>query len=104
MASEHEDPITPVEVAGTARERGRGHGEALRELIQRGLEIWFDRLPRSGGSPQQLIDEFMAGSDHLRAAEQWTPAVVEEIRGISEGAGVAFETMFAYNLADEQQI
>ncbi len=37
-------------------------------------------------------------------AEQWTPAVVEKIRGIAEGAQVAFETLFAYNLADEQQI
>ena len=47
---------------------------------------------------------FWSGSGHLEAAEKWTPRVVDEIRGIADGADVRFETLFAYNLADEQQI
>jgi isopenicillin-N N-acyltransferase like protein len=104
MAAENGGSLPIIELRGSARERGLAHGEELRDLIAHGLEIWFQRLATDGSSPQQTIDEFLQQSDHLRAAEQWTPAVMEEIRGIAEGAGVRFETLFAYNLADEQLI
>ena len=90
-----------IHVSGTARRRGEAHGEELRDSIRRGLELWFEWLE---APQQQTIERFLAETSHLSAAMERTPAVVEEIRGIAEGARVPFETLFAYNLADEQQV
>lgn len=92
--------IPRIEISGNARERGRAHGEELRELIAKGIELWFDRLE----DPQKTVDLLLANTAHLAAATAHTPHVVSEIRGIAEGAGVPFETLFAYNLADERQV
>jgi isopenicillin-N N-acyltransferase-like protein len=82
-----------IDVAGNARERGRAHGEALREQIERGLALW-----REHAGP-------VAGADHyLAAARRWTPAAVEELEGIAEGAGVPFDALLAYNLGDELRV
>ena len=36
------------------------------------------------------------------AIEASTPELLEEVRGIAEGAGVSFERILAYNLMDEE--
>jgi isopenicillin-N N-acyltransferase-like protein len=104
MAPEHRDRLPIIELSGGPRDRGLAHGEGLRDLIAHGLELWLERLPTHGASAQQTIDDFLNQSGHLRAAQEWTPNVVDEVRGIADGAGIPFETLFAYNLADEQQI
>ena len=79
-----------LDVAGTARERGRARGEALRDQVVRGLELL-------GVHP-------VGGDSYLRAATRWTPAAVEELRGIAEGAVVPFEEVLVFNLADELHV
>ncbi len=51
--------------------------------------------------PDVFITNFLENSNCLAAAERWQPDVLEEVRGIAEGAEVDFETMFAYQLIDE---
>ena len=104
MPADYVGSVPIVQLSGKPRDRGLAHGEQLREMIEHGLELWRENLPTSGTSLKQTIDEFLARSGHLGAAEKWTPRVVDEIRGIADGADVRFETLFAYNLADEQQI
>jgi isopenicillin-N N-acyltransferase-like protein len=88
-----------VEVTGNARERGRAHGEALRETVRHALEQWSLRT----GSPRNPEDG--AGrAAYLREAEVWTPGAVEELRGIAEGAGVRFDDVMELNLADERRL
>jgi isopenicillin-N N-acyltransferase-like protein len=94
------DAFPILHVSGTARRRGQAHGEELRDPIRRGLELWFEWLE----APQPAIDGFLRETSHLAAADEHTPRVLDEIRGIAEGARVPFETLFAYNLADEQQV
>jgi predicted choloylglycine hydrolase len=80
-----------VDVAGDARERGRAHGEALREQIREAIERW---LPRSAAGQEA----------YLRAAGAWTPEALAELRGIAEGAGVRFDEVVEINLADERRV
>jgi isopenicillin-N N-acyltransferase like protein len=84
-----------IDVSGGPRERGRAHGEALRREIERGLEL--SRRHSAPSDPQKL-------ARHLDAAERWTPGVIEELKGIAEGANRSFEAVFEYNLADERRV
>jgi len=86
---------------GTARERGRIHGESLKKEIREMLELSRGAAREAGLKPGDSVREIVGGTGFLAAAERWTPALVEEIRGIGEGAGVDFPTIFAWNLLDE---
>jgi len=90
-----------LELKGTARERGRIHGESLKKEIREMLELSHSAAREAGLSPEDYGRQIVGGTGFLAAAEQWTPALVEEIRGIGEGAGVDFTTIFAWNLLDE---
>jgi hypothetical protein len=83
-----------VDVAGDARERGRAHGEALRETVRQAIERWNRLGPTSDA----------ARRSYLGAAETWTPDSVAELRGIAEGAGVPFVEVLEINLADERRL
>lgn len=88
-----------LDLAGCARERGRANGEALRETIERTLDLWERHTGSAAGSGA-------AGDStaHLEAAKRWTPGAVEEMRGIAEGANTPFAAIFELNLADERRV
>jgi hypothetical protein len=88
---------------GSARERGRIHGESLRVEIQEmvdGLGEWARSV---GADPADYAARIVRETGFLDAAERWVPHVVEEIRGIAEGSGIDFETIFVWNLNDEAE-
>lgn len=83
-------PETPegfplVEVAGTPRGMGRGHGEQARPLIDRYLET-IETLAK--------LDRDTLGRQarwFLPLVERFSPAYVEEVRGLAEGAAIPFD-------------
>ncbi len=88
---------------GTARERGRAHGEALRDLIHEHHLRWVDALQKQNGMDEQsYLDALLAETDFMPAIERWTPDLLEEVRGIAEGANVDFRYAFARQLSDEE--
>jgi isopenicillin-N N-acyltransferase like protein len=98
--------VTPqaiVECRGDGRERGRAHGEALRERILGLLERWDAGVAsRLGRPPQTLVSGLVETTGFVAAVERHTPDLLEEVRGIAEGAGVAFDRVMALNLMDEE--
>jgi isopenicillin-N N-acyltransferase like protein len=96
-------PEAIVECRGSARERGRAHGEALRERIGGLLERWdADVAARLDRSPQQLVTDLVGETGFLAAISRHTPHLLDEVHGIAEAAGVAFERVLALNLMDEE--
>jgi predicted choloylglycine hydrolase len=88
---------------GSARERGRVHGEALRPEIQSYLEGWKTALAQDlGSSPDAYLAQFLADTSFLAAIRRWTPDLLEEVQGISEGARVDFDIILALQLGDEE--
>lgn len=88
---------------GPARERGRAYGEAAKDLIHLGIGTWRDSISQTLEIDADLhIAEFIAATSFQDAMAQWTPWVLDEIHGISEGASVPFEHILAYNLYDEE--
>ena len=92
-----------LELEGSPRELGRAHGEEVRAEIGLGLERWLSVL---GGAThvaaQDYVSSFLESTDFFGAIERFTPNLLEEVRGIAEGARQPFETVFAYQLMDEE--
>lgn len=91
-----------VELEGTPRERGLKHGRELREEIRGAVATWKEILRDTyQADPDLFIKQFLARTNYVPAVRKWTPGLLEEVQGISEGAGIDFPTMFAYQLVDE---
>ena len=74
-----------VEVAGSPRAMGRAHGEQARPLIARYLET-IERLAK--------LDRDTLGRKarwFLPIIEHFSPAYLEEVRGLAEGAAIPFD-------------
>jgi isopenicillin-N N-acyltransferase like protein len=89
-------------LSGTPREIGRAHGEQLRPVIQElfqkqtaGFEEYM------GMTRAAYLDELFTQTHFLQAVETWTPAALEEVRGIAEGANLDFKDAFVWQLLDE---
>jgi isopenicillin-N N-acyltransferase-like protein len=98
--------VTPdviVDCRGGGRERGRAHGEALRAQIGGLLERWdADVAVRLRRPPAALVSDLVGATGFVDAIRRHTPDLLEEVRGIAEAAGAAFERILALNLMDEE--
>jgi hypothetical protein len=92
-----------VEISGAPRERGRQHGEALRAPIGALHERWQAAVTAGTGVPAgRFVERFLADTAFLPAIERWTPGLVEEVRGIAEGADLPFPVLLSIQLMDEE--
>ncbi len=89
-------------IEGTPRQRGRIYGESLRNRIRDLIGQFWEQLCQSVGIPQEeIITGWLAETNYLESVERWTPQLLEEVRGIGEGASVDFDTIFSWQLLDE---
>lgn len=96
-------PIPEVLVEGDGRSRGRAHGEALRPLVHEHLERWLTAIGEDlGVEPRAYLEHFLAQTNFLPAIDRWTPDLLEEVKGIAEGAGTPFALTLARQLSDEE--
>jgi isopenicillin-N N-acyltransferase-like protein len=93
----------PVVLEGDGRARGRAHGETLRDRIGDALDRWDeDAAARTGLAPAVYVERFLTATRFEAAIRRHTPALLDELAGIGEGAGVAYERILAFNLMDEE--
>ncbi len=91
-----------LELEGTPHARGLKHGTELRQEIATLITSWKADIERTHGvDADEFVARFLAETDFIPAIEKWTPGLMDEVRGIAEGAGVEFSTMLAYQLPDE---
>jgi isopenicillin-N N-acyltransferase like protein len=85
--------------AADALERGRQYGEAARDQIGRSLAFYTESVQRSTGLRWQDI----LGWTHawVPLIEAYSPDLLDEVRGIAEGAGRSFEDILALNSRGE---
>jgi len=95
--------VLPVlDLRGKPREQGRGHGEAVRSLIREIDALWREDIAHDLDiDPEEYIFQLTRTTGFLKAAELHTPDLVEEVRGIAEGSGLEFYSVFARQLCDE---
>jgi isopenicillin-N N-acyltransferase-like protein len=91
-----------LDLKGNGYERGLEHGRRLKAEIAKLVKLWKDDLGgQSGQDPDAIIKRFLSETAFTPAIEKWTPDILDEVRGIADGAGQPFETMFAFQLVDE---
>jgi predicted choloylglycine hydrolase len=87
---------------GTPRERGLAHGKALKEQIHHLLQLWkADLTATYQMEGDAFIQKFVKKTAFLPAMTKWTPELVEEVKGIAEGAEVDYPTLLVFQLLDE---
>ena len=92
-----------IMLEGSAKERGRAHGETLRKDIQAMVGEWKEQIYQDLQlDPECFLQQLVEETNFLPAVKRWTPALLEEVEGIAEGAGVDFNTIFARQLSDEE--
>lgn len=87
-----------VTVSGTPFERGRQYGAAVPERVKKSVALYGDQLAKLGYSAAEktrLIEEFAGEIANFGAH------YIEEMRGIAEGAGVAFDDIVMINARTE---
>jgi isopenicillin-N N-acyltransferase-like protein len=89
-----------VEAEGAPYELGRAHGRQCAELITRFARVGMPQY--LGCAPEEMVravgDELPA---YARAVGAAAPHLLEEIRGIADGAGVSFEEALVLQLRPE---
>jgi isopenicillin-N N-acyltransferase-like protein len=91
-----------LELQGTHYEKGKAHGQTLKPEIQELIKRWKANIEKSFSVPAEAyIRKLLEASDFEPAIERWTPGLLDEVHGIADGAGIDFQTMYAYQLIDE---
>ncbi len=87
---------------GSAYNRGLVHGESLKNDINEVVSIWKAGLSKASGmDADTFIEKFLADTDFISAIKKWTPGLLEEVKGISDGSRIDFNTVLAFQLMDE---
>jgi len=81
------------------KQRGQAYGEAARERIEAIIAAYRDIFHRITGETWQ--ETLVRGAPFITKAKAFAPDLVEEIEGIAEGAGRAFEDIFLLNARSE---
>ena len=84
-----------IELRGTPRELGRGHGEAAREAIASNLELYFRRFALEGGVERD--EACRRGLRYLDVIDSSAPEYGEMMRGIAEASGRPLDEIAALN-------
>lgn len=100
-----QEKLKVLELKGTPYERGLIHGRSLKAEIQELVKRWKADLEKTYSVPAETcIKKFLDAADFQPAIERWTPGLLDEVRGIADGAGIDFETMYAFQLVDESWV
>ncbi len=96
--------IPVLQLTGTPHNRGEIQGETLRKEIQALLAAWRSMLQQKTGiEADAIIQDIMAHTQYQSMVQRHTPALWEELAGIAKAAEVGLDTLFVFNLPDEQQ-
>lgn len=92
-----------IELEGTPWERGCIHGEQLKREIKkfwRGTGLVIFRTSKRDAL-DKLIKKFLNKTEFLKFAQKYVPDLLEEIKGIAQGAERDFEEVFAWQCLEE---
>jgi isopenicillin-N N-acyltransferase like protein len=98
--------MTPIDVftlEGSPYARGLELGIARRMRIQSCIADWLGGLSAVGiGNPKQYLAQMLDDTDFDRSCRELAPDLMEEVRGLADGAEQPFSLVFAAQLMDEE--
>lgn len=90
-----------IEVAGLPRELGRQIGEAAKEEMRGFCDVALSLVNKTVRVSRTSAAEVVAAA--LKSAEQYAPDMLEEIRGMAEGAGLPVEEIMLLQVRNQLQ-
>src|SRR6185437_1959538 len=100
MLKESAPPYPLIELKGRPYDLGQQHGTLLKEKVHLSVKKFFELIIQY--DPAKTKSQILKASRRFAdETEKWNSEVVEEIRGISDGAGMGFEEVFAVNCLTE---
>lgn len=96
--------IRMLVLVGSPYNRGLIHGQTLKNEIGEVIQLWKkdDIEKRFSVDADSFVSDFLETTDFIPAIRRWTPEILEEVKGISDGSGIDFNTMLVYQFPDEQ--
>ena len=91
--------VPVLRLKGNPREIGRQHGEQVPHLVKDNLRFYMNLWQHMGGvSREKILSDVEAFVPFI---EEFDPELVEEMRGVAEGAGLEFREIAALNARTE---
>lgn len=92
-----------VELSGGARERGLACGRALAPRIAAHIADWQAWLADvTGQEPAGYIRDMLRDTDYVSAIRRHAPDLLDEVRGVADGAGQDPDFVYGLQLMDEE--
>jgi len=88
-------PYSVVSVKGSAYECGLQHGGVAGEQVRSNVEYYLGYWQRNLGLSEGDVKR--RGSELADTVRSFSPAILDELRGVADGADVALETVLALN-------
>lgn len=101
--SSHEEPRVPViELSGEGYERGLQHGTQLKSNIQDVFAKWKLNIHlTTKGDPDSVLTAFRNATNFEPTIRNYTPVLIDEMKGIAAGSDQSYEDVYAFQLLDE---
>jgi isopenicillin-N N-acyltransferase-like protein len=87
-----------IDLAGAPYARGRAYGAAVPERIARSVALYRGQMLRRG---VDQAEQYRLARGFTPTIEAYDPAYLEEMRGIADGSGAAFEDIVIINCRTE---
>ncbi len=92
-----------VEIAGAGYGRGVQLGRARAPRIRAHMDAWLDSLAQGiGGEPRAYVRGMLGETGFADLTKSLAPDLMEEVRGIADGADLDGDLVFAMQLIDEE--
>ncbi|NMP23589.1 C45 family autoproteolytic acyltransferase/hydolase [Sulfobacillus harzensis] len=91
-------PLPFIRVSGDYGSMGIAYGSQAAPLIARNVENYMQRFRDMGLSETKIMS---LGQQYCRAAQGYSPDIVDMLTGVAEGASVPIEEIFALNARTE---
>jgi isopenicillin-N N-acyltransferase like protein len=99
----HPRPIEVFNTDGAPLDRGKALGVGRRQPIQSCLAAWLASLNEAGISdPEQYLSEMLRSTTFIQSIQKHAPDLLDEVRGMAEGARVDPDLLIAAQFMDEE--
>ena len=96
------EALEVIALGGGPAARGRQHGETLRPRIHELLERWDESLSRVYKTRRtRYVERFFVETRFLRALQTYAPGILDEVKGIADGARCDYHTLLAWQHINE---
>jgi predicted choloylglycine hydrolase len=90
-----------LHLSGSPYERGLAYGQIMKSEIHIIIDRWITEVEKEIGDFDEVTRKLIDSTQLLYSIKKYYPELLEEVYGISEGAGIYYQTVLAFQLSEE---